>query len=201
MKKKTYNKLQKEYTDLARQAKKQIKEIKKAGYKKSPAENVLIGRLPSSAVGEKDNLLIKPRKRSKDVYEKGIIELKKFLQFKTSTKEGYEQLLEDRRKQFREEFSDAEKMNNSQIDEFLEFLGNEKVKSAKENYDSDQLIKMLVKQKIKDNKLVEEKIKNNEDAEEKSVFDLYEDFKDRNTTIADELRELEKSSKNDFIKL
>lgn len=201
MKKKTYNKLQKEYTDLARQAKLQIEEIKKAGYKKSPAENVLIGRLPSVMVGKKDNLLIKPRKRTKEVYEKGIIELKKFLTFKTATKEGYEELLEDRRKQFREKFSEAENMSNEQVDEFLEFLGNEKGKSAKENYDSDQLIKMLVKQKIKSNKVVEEKRKNNEDAEEKSVFDLYEDFKARNTTIADELRDLEKSTKNDFIKL
>lgn len=193
MKKKTYNKLQKQYTELARQAKKQIEEIKKAGYKKSPAENVLIGRLPSSAIGKKDNLLIKPKKRSKDVYEKGIIELKKFLKFKTSTKEGYEQLLEERRKQFREKFSEAENMEDSQIDKFLEFLGDEKGKTAKENFDSNQLIKMLIKQKIRNNNEVEK--------EEKSVFELYDEFTEKNITIADELRKLEEQSKNDFIKL
>lgn len=196
MKKKTYNKLQKQYTDLARQVKNQIEEIKKAGYKKSPAENVLIGRLPSFAIGKKDNLLIKPKKRSKDVYEKGIIELKKFLKFKTSTKEGYEKLLEERRKQFREEFPDAEKMENSQIDKFLEFLGDEKGKTAKENFDSNQLIKMLIKQKIRNNNEVE-----NEEKDEKSVFELYNEFTEKGITIADELRKLEAQSKNDFIKL
>ena len=187
MKKKTYNILQKEYTELARKAKKQIQEIKKAGYKKSPAENVLIGRLPSVAVGKKDNLLIKPKKRTKDVYEKGIIELKRFLKFKTSTKEGYEQVLQERRENFKENYEDAELLNNNEIDELLDFLGSEKGKVSKDIFDSDQTILMLTKAKIKN--------------KNKKISEIYNDFLESGKTIADELRKLENQSKNDFIKL
>lgn len=187
MKKKTYNKLQKEYTELARQAKKQIEEIKKAGYKKSPAENVLIGRLPSVVVGKKDNLLIKPKKRTKDVYEKGIIELKKFLKYKTSTKEGYEQTLQERREAFKQNYEDAEFLSNNEIDELLDFLGSEKGKASKETFDSDQTILMLTKAKIKN--------------KNKKIADIYNDFLETGKTIADYLRNLDKENSNSIINL
>lgn len=187
MKKKNYNELQKEYAKLARQVKKQIQEIKKAGYKKSPAENVLIGRLPSAAIGKRDNVLIKPKKRSKEVFEKGIIELQKFLKFKTSTKEGYEQLLQERREAFKKNYGEVESLSNNEIDELLDFLGSEKGKSSKDMFDSDQTILMLTKAKIKN--------------KNKKIADIYNDFLESGKTIADELRKLEKQSKNDFIKL
>lgn len=187
MKKKTYNKLQKEYAELARQAKKQIQEIKKAGYKKSPAENVLIGRLPSVAIGKRDAVLIKPKKRSKEVFEKGIIELKKFLKFKTSTKEGYEQVLQERREVFKENYEDAESLSDKEIDELLDFLGSEKGKASKEIFDSDQTILMLTRSKVKN--------------KNKKISDIYNDFLESDKTIADYLRNLDKENSNSIINL
>lgn len=187
MKKKTYNELQKEYTELARQAEKQIKEIKKAGYKKSPAENALIGRLTSSAIGKKNNLLIKPKKRTKDVYEKGIIELNKFLKYKTSTKEGYEKVLQERRERFKENYEDAEFLTNNEIDELLDFLGSEKGKASKEIFDSDQTILMLTRSKVKN--------------KNKKIIDIYNEFLESDKTIADYLRNLDKENSNSIINL
>lgn len=178
--------VEKEYKALARQINLQIKEMKKAGYEKSPAVNVLFSKISTGNIGKKDNVLLKPKQRNKVAYEKAIIELQKFMTYKTATKEGYDALIQERIETIRNNY-DAESLSDSQIKDILNFMGSQSGELAKEIYDSDQILYAVTLAKVKD--------------KGKSLDEIFDDLKEKGKTIADYIRGLEESADNEFINL
>lgn len=178
--------LEKEYKALAKQVNIQMREIKKE-YRSSPAINVLLCKINRGNIGKRDNILLKPKKRNKRAYESAIVELKKYLTYKTATKEGYDALIQERILNIRSKNESASELSDAEIKNILDFLGSTRGEQSKEVYDSDQVIYASVLSKVGDKK--------------KKLDDLFKELMDENAVIADYIREMEKSSDNEFINL
>ena len=176
----------KQYRLLAMEYKKRMKEFKKAGIS-SPASNVLMSRIPSATIGKSGVLLNRPSVRSKSVYQNAIKELSKFMKMKTATIKGAEDVELKRLESLRSIYPELNSYKDSEINELLEFLGSQLGSNAKAKYDSDQVIVALTAQK---------KLKKNEG---KSFRDIFEEMNESKHSLAYYLREVEESSKNDFI--
>ena len=175
-----------QYKMLVSEYNKRMKEIREAG-RKSPASKATLSKLPSATLGKKTDILKRPKNRSLEVYRNAIYELELFTQRKTSTLQGVEEVITERIKTFRLKFPYLSYYSDAEIEDLLEFLGTDSGENAKVKYDSDQLIIAFSMQK---------RLKKNE---EKKWEDIYNDMKEKNSTTASYIREVEEASENEFI--
>ena len=175
-----------QYKMLVSEYNKRMKEIREAG-RKSPASKALLSKVPSAVLGKRADILKRPKKRSLEVYQKGIHELEIFMQGTTSTLQGVEVVIKERIKTFRLKFPYLSYYTDKEVEDLLDFLGSDSGENAKIKYDSDQLITAFSMQK---------RLKKNE---EKKWEDIYCDMKERNATTASYIREVEEASENEFI--
>lgn len=176
----------KQYRMLAIEYKARMKEFKEAGIS-SPASKVLLGRIPTATISKRGTLLNRPTIRSKAVYQNAIKELTKFMQMKTSTVKGAEDVQQNRLETLRDMYPELNNYSDNEINELLKFLGSQSGVNSKAKYDSDQVIIALSAQK---------KLKKNEG---KSFQEIFREMNESKHSLAYYLREVEEASDNDFI--
>lgn len=188
MRKKNLKNYESQYKQLANEVNKRFKEIEKAEFSKlSPAQNIFKSNASSNILGKQKAVLLKPKKRNKKEYIEAIEDMKKFLAYKTSTAQGYKDVIDKKRNSVKNnlisygvEEKAVEQLTDKQIDNILEFLSSEKGEISKTKYDSDQIIYAVTISTMQ-----------NEKQDINSIFRVIED---NNFTIADFIREAEKNA-------
>lgn len=170
-----------QYRMLVNEYKKRMKEIKQAG-KRSNAQNVLLGRITSKAIGKRGDILKRPTSRSVETYRQAIAELERFMRAKTSTLKGVEEVSAGRIKSFRGKYPALNSYTDKEVEDLLEFLGSERGENTKTKYDSDQLVKVLSISNVKEKK--------------DSYQTIMDKIEEKNQTLADVIREFEEKKDN-----
>lgn len=173
-----------QYRMLVNEYNKRMKEIKNAG-RKSYAENALLGRITSKAIGKRGYILKRPASRSLETYRQAIVELERFMRAKTSTLEGVNDVINERIKKFRAKYPALNTYTDKEVEDLLKFLGTDDGINNKTKYDSNQLVKVLSISNAKDKKDSYEEIIDKIESEGKTLADVLREFEKDKEKVKD----------------